>query len=59
MKILIELNKSDSKKYKVKAICNSMIYVSKSKDQLLDLYYLVLEKGFFDKKNTWEQILII
>lgn len=39
----IELNKSRSKKYGVKVICDNVIYtISKSKDYLQDLYYLIL-----------------
>lgn len=38
----IELDKDDSKKYKVEVICNNPIFASKSEAYLPNLYYLVL-----------------
>ena len=42
VEIAIKLDKGNSKKYEMKAICNNVVYANKSKDYLLDLYYLVL-----------------
>lgn len=38
----LELNKDNSKKYKIKVIYVSKIYIKKSEDQLPDFYYLIL-----------------
>lgn len=37
----LAIDNNDSKKYKVKAIWNSAVYVKKSEGHLLGLYYLV------------------
>lgn len=44
----------NDKEYNIKAICNSAVYVSKSKEHLLGLYYLILWKNYPSKENTWE-----
>ena len=42
VKTTIELDKNDSKKYKVKAICYSKLYAKElDNDYLLGFYYLV------------------
>ena len=40
-------------KYKVKGICNSMIYTRESEiSYLLGFYYLVLQKSYLEDENT-------
>lgn len=41
MKIDIKFDKGNSKKYRAKAICNSIIYANKIKTYLWDIYYLI------------------
>ena len=43
---------NESSIYKLKLIYNSAIYIKKSVDYLLGLYYLVFEKSYLEKKNT-------
>lgn len=45
-------NDGDSKEYKIKVICNSKIYASKSEGYLLGLYYLFLGKSYLKEENT-------
>lgn len=45
-------SESNSGKYKVEAIWDSMIYARELEGHLLGLYYLVLWKGYYEKKNT-------
>lgn len=52
-------NKGDSKEYKIKAICNNVVHISKLEDHLSSLYYLVLWKSYPKKKNTWELVLVV
>ena len=49
-----ELDTSNDKsgKYKVEAICDSMVYVRESEGHLPGLYYLVFGKGYSEEKNT-------
>ncbi len=49
---------SDGKgeEYKIKAICDSMVYARESEGHLLGLYYLVSWKGYTKEKNTWEPV---
>ena len=49
----MELDKGNSKEYKDKAIYESAVYASKSKGHILDLYYLVLWKGYPGKENNF------
>ena len=53
-KKITELNfkAGNSKEYKVEAIWNSSVYVNKTKDHLLGLYYLVVWEGYSEEKNT-------
>ncbi len=37
-----ELDKGNSKEYKVKAICDNVVFVKKSESYISGLYYLVL-----------------
>lgn len=55
----LELDKGDIEKYKVKAICNSKVYTSKSKNHLLGLYYLVSLRSYKEEKNTWELVIAV
>ncbi len=49
----LEFEARGNKKYKVKAIINSAVYGQQvNSDQMLDLYYLVLWKGYLDEENT-------
>ena len=48
----LKFEADSSKKYKVKVIWNSIIYVNKTKGYLLVLYYLEAWKRYFDQKNT-------
>lgn len=51
---------SNSKKYKVKEIYDWAIYVKKlEREDLLDLYYLILWKGYLKKENIWKPILAV
>lgn len=47
------------KEYKVEAIYDRAVYAKKSKNHLLDLYYLVFWKDYPEEKNTWEPTLVI
>lgn len=50
----------NNKKYKVNGIQNNMIYTQKSIiGQLLDFYYLVIQKNYLKIKNIWEFIIVI
>lgn len=44
-------NDNNEKKYKVKAICDSMIYIKESKGHLPSFYYLISWKGYQNEKN--------
>ena len=50
---------NESGEYKKKATSNSAFYIKKLTDYLLTLYYLVFEKCYSKKKNTWKPILVI
>ncbi len=57
-KALLELEKDlefevrDDKKYEVEAIIDSAVYGQHANNQMPDLYYLVLWKGYPKEKNT-------
>ncbi len=59
METAIELNKGDRKKYKVKVICDSAVYVRESESYLPGFYYLVSQKGYLKEENTWEPALAV
>ncbi len=40
------------KKYEIEGIWDSTVYIKKSKDHLLRLYYLVLWKSYPEEENT-------
>ena len=50
----LEFDAGNSKKYKVKAIRDSVIYAKKLEGHLPSLYYLVAWKGYHEEENTWE-----
>ncbi len=55
VEIATELDKGDSKEYKVEAICDSEVYAKESdSDPLPGLDYLVSWKGYLEEENTWE-----
>ncbi len=57
---VIQLEEGDSKKYNVKAIRNSEIYIKESdSDHLLSLYYLVSWKVYPEEENIWEPALAL
>ena len=47
-----DVGDNDSGKYKLKAICNSTIYIKKLADYLPELYYLVFSKSYLEEENT-------
>lgn len=52
MEISIELNKDNNEKYKVKASYNNKVYTKiTDSDHLLGSYYMILYKGYPEKKN--------
>lgn len=60
IKFLIKLDEDNNNKYKVKKIGNSKVYTKKlDSDHLLSLYYLVLQKNYFEKKNNQKYIFAI
>ncbi len=57
METAVELDESDSKKYKIKAICDSKVYAKKSNNShLSDLYYWISWKDYTKEENIWEPI---
>ena len=46
-----DISNSNGKRYKIRAICDSAIFVRWSEDYLLELYYLILWKGYLEKKT--------
>ncbi len=54
MKTAIELDKSGSEKYEVRAIYNNKVYAKELESgyHLPDLYYLVLWKDYPKEENT-------
>lgn len=50
---------SNSDKYELKPNYNNNIYVKELDSQLLNFYYLVLQKNHSKKENTWKSISII
>ncbi len=47
-----EFQTRDSKKYKVKVIIDSTVYKKEANNQIFGLYYLVLWKGYLEKKSS-------
>ena len=39
--IKLDTNDNDSKKYKIKKICNNLVYIRKSASHLAELQYLI------------------
>ncbi len=44
----------DDKEYEVEAIIDSAVYGKEANNQMPSLYYLILWKGYLEKKSTWE-----
>ncbi len=59
METAIELDKGDSKKYEVEAICNSAAYTRESEGYLPGLYYLISWKSYPEEENIWEPALAV
>ena len=57
MKLGFEIG--DSKKYKVKVIQNSAVYINNAKGYLSSLYYFVAWKRYFEEENTWKPLSIV
>ena len=56
----LDARDKNSKKYKVKTIWNGAVYANKSESgHLLDLYYLVVWKGYSEEENTQKQLLAV
>ena len=56
----LEFEAGNNKEYKVKSIWDSAVYAKESiTDQLPELYYLILWKGYPEKENIWKLILVI
>ncbi len=49
-----EFEAGDNKEYEVEAIIDSAVYGQQANNQMPDLYYLVLWKGYPEEENTWE-----
>ena len=61
IKIAIELDMGNNRKYEVKAICDNEIYTKKSNSghHLPDFYYLVSWKCYPKEENIWKPALAI
>ena len=57
--LVLEFELTNNKKYKVKAIRDSVVYAKEANGHLLELYYLVAWKGYPKEENTWELSLAI
>ncbi len=47
-----EFEDGNNKEYKVELIIDSVIYSKEGNDEMLDLYYLVLWKGYPEEEST-------
>lgn len=56
----LDTGKDESRKYKVKAIYNSMVYTKDLElGHLPELYHLVFWKNYLEEENTWEPYLAV
>ena len=55
----MDTSNKGSKKYKVEAICDSVVYAKETKSHLPGLYYLVAWKGYLEEKSTWEPASVV
>ncbi len=56
----MEFEAGGNKEYEIEAIINSVVYSSQvNNNQMLGLYYLVLQKGYLEDENTWEPSLAV
>lgn len=49
---ILEFEVGNNKKYEMKAIRDSAVYAKKADKYLVELYYLVILKGYSEKENT-------
>ena len=49
-----EFDVGNNKKYKIKAIIDSIVYTNEAKGSFPGLYYLVSWKGYPEEEITWE-----
>ena len=49
-----EFELGNDKEYEVEAIRNNTVYAKETDGYLLELYYLVIGKGYPKEGNTWE-----
>ena len=57
--IEFDVDNDNSRKYKVEAIWDSVVYARESEGHLPGLYYLVSWKGYPEEENTWEPTLAV
>ena len=55
----LEIETSNSNKYKMEAIQNSVINNNKIEGHIPGLYYLLAWKRYIEKENTWEPSLVV
>lgn len=59
LKLELELNIGENKKYKIEAIKNSAVYIEVTENQLPALYYLVFWNDCLEYKDIWEAVSAI
>lgn len=54
-----KLEARNNKKYEAKVIIDIAMYTHKTKNKLPSFYYLVLWKGYPEKKSTWKPLTAV
>lgn len=55
-----DTSENENEKYKIKVICDNVVYARESKSgHLPKLYYLVSYKKYLEEENTWKSTLAI